>query len=196
VCRRGRWCGRMKVAMTRFYAGGCRNHPARRSRPASHKAANGYISPPCSGTPKPHVVKGRAQTYPGIPYSPELPRYPVSPADADAPGSVLGSAGTCHSLIRCHIRAIYSSDRRSRAGRCTSRGGGIASALRRRARAVHRGPAYQPVSRSRASRPGRGRRAHWAEASLLRHDRAGRRLGRVSDSAMTTISRYVHLFIV
>src|SRR5580700_9650990 len=41
--------------------------------PQSRKAAHGYISPPCSGTPKPHVVKGRAQTYPGIPYSPELP---------------------------------------------------------------------------------------------------------------------------
>ncbi len=30
----------------------------------------------------------------------------------------------------------------------------------------------------------------------MSNERAGRQLGRVSDGAMTTISRYVHLFIV
>jgi mRNA interferase MazF len=34
------------------------------------------------------------------------------------------------------------------------------------------------------------------QVRAMSSERAGRRLGRVGDSAMTTISRYVHLFIV
>ncbi|MGO9077570.1 MAG: type II toxin-antitoxin system PemK/MazF family toxin [Streptosporangiaceae bacterium] len=34
------------------------------------------------------------------------------------------------------------------------------------------------------------------QVRAMSNERAGRQLGRVSDGAMTTISRYVHLFIV
>jgi mRNA-degrading endonuclease toxin of MazEF toxin-antitoxin module len=34
------------------------------------------------------------------------------------------------------------------------------------------------------------------QVRAMSHERAGRQLGRISDDALTTISRYLHLFIV
>ena len=34
------------------------------------------------------------------------------------------------------------------------------------------------------------------QVRAMSHERAGQQLGRISDDALTTISRYLHLFIV